>query len=123
MIRGLSRDVDAVDAPFAWERDDAGDLQLVARRVTQCALSRICGACAESLGRPVAFVGDDLEIGRNAFHAPPLHLTCAADLAARIDHWRVVTTSGFEFVRATAEDEDRRPVFSPNSLLGEASRG
>ena len=27
------------------------------RWVTQCALSRICGGCAMSLGRPVAFLG------------------------------------------------------------------
>lgn len=25
--------------------------------VTRCALSRICGVCAEPLGRPIAFVG------------------------------------------------------------------
>ena len=39
-----------------------------ARWVTQCALSRICGACARPLGRPIAFVGTAEEVGRNAFH-------------------------------------------------------
>ena len=29
-----------------------------------------------------------------------------------------VETAGFEFVRATSEAIDRRPVFEPNSLLG-----
>lgn len=117
MLRGLSRDVDPVSAPFAWETGDDGHRTLVGKRVTQCALSRICGACAESLGRPVAFLGDDLEVARNAFHAPPLHDHCAHALAATQPGWRVVLTSGFEFVRPDREDEDRRPTFQPNSLL------
>ena len=58
MLRGLSRAVDPVSAPFAWEAGADGRRELVGARVTQCALSRICGACAESLGRPIAFVGD-----------------------------------------------------------------
>ena len=87
------------------------------RRVTQCALSRICGSCGDSLGRPVAFIGPELEVGRNAFHFPPLHPECASDLLSLAPGWQVVTTSGFEFVRPAREDLDRRPRFEPNSLL------
>ncbi|GAA3803019.1 hypothetical protein [Nocardioides panacisoli] len=110
-----------LDTPFAWDPAPGGGLgDLVGRRVTQCALSRICGVCAESLGRPVVFVGTPTEIGRNAFHAPPLHATCADDLL-RVDgadpEWQAVNTAGFEFVRPTREDVDRRPTFQPNSLL------
>ena len=45
--------------------------------VTQCALSRICGVCERPLGRPIAFVGTAEEVGRNAFHLPPMHVECA----------------------------------------------
>jgi hypothetical protein len=101
-------------ALFAWG-DDLDTLD--GRRVTQCALSRVCGVCGRPLGRPVAFVGSEREVGRNAFHAPPLHLDCARDLAARREEWRLVTTAGFEFVRPAREDADRRPRFEPNSRL------
>jgi hypothetical protein len=83
--------------------------------VTRCALSRICGVCAEPLGRPIAFVGSAEEVGRNAFHLPPLHLDCAQVLVGETTH--VVTTAGFEFVRPAKEDLDKRPTFQPNSLL------
>ena len=102
--------------PFAW--GPAGEL--VKARVTQCALSRICGMCSRPLGRPVAFVGTPLEVGRNAFHAPPMHASCVAELRAlpyADPTWEVVTTSGFEFVRPGREDADQRPTFEPNSLL------
>ena len=45
--------------------------------MTQCALSRICGVCGESLARPVAFLGSVEEADRNAFHFPPSHVECA----------------------------------------------
>lgn len=102
--------------PFAW----APSGELVKARVTQCALSRICGVCSRPLGRPVAFVGTPLEVGRNAFHAPPLHTSCVPDLKAlpyADASWEVVTTSGFEYVRPNREDEDQQPTFVPNSLL------
>ena len=99
---------------FAWG-DSLDDL--VGARVTQCALSRICGGCGRPLGRPVAFVGTSTEVGRNAFHAPPLHESCARDVLGRRDDWELVTTAGFEFVRPGREDVDRRPTFQPNSLL------
>ena len=102
-------------------------------RVTQCALSRICGVCGSGLGRPIAFLGSPAEEGRNAFHFPPSHLECAEQLLAvyadvrgsvlgqtePFDEWVVVTTGGFEYVRSRREDVDRRATFEPNSLLEE----
>jgi hypothetical protein len=88
--------------------------------VTQCALSRICGGCAQSLSRPVAFVGTGEESGRTAFHLPPMHVGCAEELRRTPDAdpcWQITLTSGFEFVRPAREDLDRRPTFQPNSLL------
>ena len=99
---------------FAWG-DSLDDL--VGARVIQCALSRVCGSCGRPLGRPIAFVGTPTEVGRNAFHAPPLHLECARDLLDACSDWELVTTAGFEFVRTNREDVDRRPTFQPNSLL------
>lgn len=121
------RDVAGGDLPFV----SMGDLGLDRRKVTQCALSRICGVCGQSLSRPVAFLGSTAEVEANAFHFPPCHLDCAmitvqvwggAGSAAlgqpvRPEEWTVVTTSGFEYVRPTSQDEDRRAVFVPNSLL------
>ncbi len=120
------RGVDPDQWPFAWRADDgSGGLApgvdaLVRRRVTQCALSRVCAACAEPLGRPVVFLGDAEEQARNAFHAPPMHAACAHDvLHARgaNPHWSVVTTAGFEFLRPGRDELEDRPVFQPNSLL------
>lgn len=90
------------------------------RWVTQCALSRVCGGCAMSLGRPVAFVGTPGEVARNAFHLPPMHVGCAEDLRATPTAdptWQITLTAGFEFVRPNPDDLDRRPRFEPNSLL------
>ncbi len=115
------------DLPFA----SRGDLGLDRRKVTQCALSRICGVCGESLARPVAFLGSVDEADRNAFHFPPTHVRCAEEAwaswakdstvvlghARQPEGWALVTTSGFEFVRPTAGSADRSPVFSPNSLI------
>lgn len=84
--------------------------------ITQCALSRVCGVCGEPLGRPIAFRGTADEVGRNAFHLPPMHVACAASLVGRPET-ELVTTAGFEFVRPARDDEDRRPTFQPNSLL------
>lgn len=113
--------------PFA----SLGDLGLDRRKVTQCALSRICGVCGESLGRPVVFLGSAQEADRNAFHFPPSHLECAeaalavwaGDFSVALGHssepeaWALVTTSGFEYIRPTGESDDRRSVFSPNSVI------
>ncbi|MBD8870519.1 hypothetical protein [Nocardioides donggukensis] len=105
-------------APFAWAEDGTLDT----RRVTQCALSRICGVCGAGLGRPIAFLGTQEEVDRNAFHAPPLHLACGERLLATggadgAAGSVLVTTAGFEYVRAAKEDADRRATFRPNSLL------
>ena len=98
---------------FAW-----ADGELVKAKVTQCALSRVCGGCGQSLGRPIAFVGTANEVGRNAFHAPPMHAGCAEDVRRALDpSWEVVLTGGFEFVRPAKGDEDRSATFQPNSLL------
>jgi len=116
--------------PFAWRYDEytggrrvspePGPVTVEAlnkKRVVQCALSRICGSCAEGLGRPIAFVGTPREIGRNAFHFPPMHLACARALVAALPGTEVVTTAGFEFVRPGRDDDEERPTFQPNSLL------
>jgi hypothetical protein len=117
-----------VAVPFACAYDDGrASLSLLNRtRVTQCALSRICGVCGAGLERPVAFAGTPEEQARNAFHFPPLHLACAESLVAVVRRHDVplpgqravtetvlVTCPGFEFVRPTASDLDRRPVFAP----------
>ena len=107
------------------------------RRVTQCALSRICGVCGSGLGRPIAFLGSPEEEARNAFHFPPAHLECAEQLLAvyaevrgsvlgqtePFDEWVIVTTGGFEYVRPRREDVDRRATFEPNSILEERRLG
>ncbi len=98
---------------FAWEEGAP-----VRRRVIQCALSRVCGACKESLGRPIAFVGDPDEVVRNAFHGAPLHTTCADDVRRQLGgDLEVVLTSGFELVRPASHDLDQRVRCVPNSLL------
>jgi hypothetical protein len=108
-----------------------GDLGLDRRKVTQCALSRICGVCGDSLERPVVFLGSIAEVDANAFHFPPAHVGCAeAALAvwgdggsAALGHpsppegWALVTTSGFEYIRPSGESDDRRAVFAPNSVI------
>ena len=115
------------DLPFASK----GDLGLDKMRVTQCALSRICGVCAQTLDRPVVFLGSAQEAEDNAFHFPPTHRACAEHAlrhwartwgvalgqAKQPERWVLVTTAGFEFVRPTHESVDRRPVFAPNSVI------
>jgi hypothetical protein len=142
----LPRDPElGVPVPFACGTEDAyadpGSVPsaraLDKRRVTQCALSRICGVCGAGLGRPLALLGSPLEVGRNAFHFPPAHVACAEALVAAYagvtapvlgqdevpDPWMLVTTASFEFVRAGREDLDRRPTFQPNALLSESRAG
>lgn len=101
--------------------------ELDKRRVTQCALSRVCGVCGAGLGRPLAFVGSQRDADRLAYRFPPCHVDCAeALLASYADivepvlgqdtapgEWLVVTTASFEFVRPSTEDVDRRPFFAP----------
>ena len=120
-----------VPVPFACGTEEPSIRFLDARRVTQCALSRICGVCGAGLGRPIAFLGSPHERARNAFHFPPTHEECARRLVPRLRSldvpalghdevvvdWVVVTTAGFEYVRPVRGDEDPRARFEPNSLL------
>ena len=102
---------------FAWDEG-----VLVRRKVVQCALSRVCAGCGRPLGRPLVLVGTPSEVGRNEFHAPPMHATCAEDARRELDPtWEVVQTSGFEFVRPGADDPDPLPRFVPNSLISRAT--
>ncbi|MCD4536300.1 hypothetical protein LRP67_19585 [Nocardioides sp. cx-169] len=116
-----------VPVPFAC----SSPRDLDKRRVTQCALSRVCGVCGAGLGRPIAFLGTGREEARNAFHFPPTHEECATALLAAYDGvgegvlgqdeavnaWVLVTTAAFEFVRPGREDLDRRPTFQPTAVL------
>lgn len=124
-----------VPVPFACGTPGGGEIvsarDLDRRRVTQCALSRVCGVCGSGLGRPIAFLGSADETARNAFHFPPAHLECAERLLTAYDRlsepvlgqsgpvegWELVTTAGFEFVRPGRHEDDRRPTFRPNSIL------
>ncbi|MCW2757659.1 MAG: hypothetical protein JWO46_1405 [Nocardioidaceae bacterium] len=119
--------------PFACEYDDgrASVSLLNPKRVTQCALSRICGVCGASLGRPVAFLGSVAESDREEFHFPPVHVECAEAVLAAcagatvgvlgqdepVSSWVLVTTGGFEHERPQADALDRRPTFRPNSVI------
>lgn len=101
-------------------------------RVIQCALSRVCGVCGATLGRPLTLLGSRAEVDRNAFHFPPSHLECATRLVEAyaatdqpvlgqsegLTEWHLVTTGGFEFVRPNREDLDQQMRFEPNSVLG-----
>lgn len=131
----LPRDpVLGLPVPFACGTGAEADSgRLDHRRVTQCALSRICGVCGSGLGRPIAFLGSEEEASRLAFHFPPTHLECAERLLEwyldvpsavfgqpePVDRWTIMTTAGFEFVRPSSADLDRRPTFQPNAMLEE----
>ncbi|WP_232679181.1 hypothetical protein [Nocardioides sp. R-C-SC26] len=99
---------------FAWP-----DGVLTRRKVTECALARLCGACGRPLGRPIAFLGDAGEVARNEFHSPPLHTECLdrARTAAEAEA-EVVLTAGYDFVRPTADDTDPEPRFRPLAPVG-----
>ena len=121
----------SVPVPFAAGTEAGASVRdLDKRRVTQCALSRVCGVCGASLGRPLAFIGSRSELDRMAFHFPASHLACAESLleayADLVDpvlgqdtapaDWVLVTTASFEFVRPTRDVGDRRPVFEPHGV-------
>ncbi len=119
--------------PFVCEDDEgrASVRILVKKRVTRCALSRICAVCGDTLGQPVALLGTREELGRMEFHLPPLHIACGEAVAAgvagapfgvlgqddAVPAWVLVTTGGFEHERAQAHDPDRRPRFRPNAVV------
>jgi hypothetical protein len=68
-----------VPVPFVHEYDDGTyDLaRLNPRRVVQCALSRVCAMCDQSLDYPLAFLGDDDAVASGVFAYPPSHRACA----------------------------------------------
>jgi hypothetical protein len=120
-----------VPAPFACESDD-GTVDLgavVKKRAIQCALSRICGLCGESLTWGVTFLGSPAEADDNLFHFPPLHQECAEaalelypPLAVPVlgqqlvlHEWALVVTGGFELIRPASRKSDMRMSFRTNS--------
>jgi hypothetical protein len=136
MFAELPRDPElGVPVPFACgtpayppsDADGPTVRHLDGRRVTQCALSRVCGICGAGLGRPLAFLGTQAEADRNAFHFPAAHLECALGLREAlsgvptavlgqrdpVEEWVLVTTAAFEFVRPAGPDADPRPTFRP----------
>ena len=119
-----------VPVPFACGTEATSARALDHRRVTQCALSRVCSVCGAVLGRPLTFIGTQRESDANSFLMPPAHLECAEALRTSYDgvavgvlgqagpaEFLLVTTGGFEYVRAGREDLDRRARFEPNSRL------
>lgn len=131
-----------VHVPFACGTPTYGDShpdrsptirRLDQRRVTQCALSRVCGVCGAVLGRPLAFVGSPDEADRNGFHLPACHLDCANALIREVsglgvavlgqpepvDRWVLATAAAFEYVRPGRDDADHRPTFQPHAVLSE----
>jgi hypothetical protein len=118
-------------APFAC-RDDDGVIDhavVVRRRAIQCALSRICGVCGETLTRPIAFLGPEDEALDGLFTFPPAHQPCAESALERYAaagdgvlgqpvaprRWVLVTTAGFDLVRPARRGDAVR--FRPNSVL------
>lgn len=125
-----------VEVPFVCT-DEAGHgdvRELRRRRVLQCALSRVCAVCAQTLSNPLHLVGTTDEADDNAFRIPPVHPECVGDLldvltagegpavghpAGVVRRWAVVTTGGFDLVRPTSRDGLH--LFRPNAVT--ARRG
>lgn len=119
--------------PFvATDPGGAGDVAVLQRaRVVQCALSRVCGVCAQTLDRPLHLLGTAAEADDNAFRLPPVHAACVDDLLAVLTaagdgavlgheagpdrRWTLVTTGGFDLVRPTARDGLH--LFRPNAVV------
>lgn len=90
---------------FAWP---GGTLDR--RRLTRCALARVCGACEATLARPIVFLGTTEEVARNEFHAPPLHAACAPQVQAVL--------GPLEAVRASGSSSSAPPVTTATPLRG-----
>lgn len=116
-----------IPVPFVHEYDDGTyDLAVVnQRRAVQCALSRVCAMCAQSLGYPLAFLGDREAAGERTYTYPPMHVPCAeaavrlypppvgpstvagarpirgAHAAAQPHGWVMLTTGSFDVQRPT----------------------
>lgn len=100
--------------PFVHEYDDGGyDLdRLNGKRVTQCALSRVCAMCAQTLDFPLAFLGDRQAVDERVYAYPPMHVSCA-EAAVRLypptpasaagrpadDAWVMLLTGSFQVER------------------------
>jgi len=130
-VAALPRDPTyAVPLPFVChEADGSGSVTVVRRsRVTQCALSRICALCGDSLDTPpLVLVGTREEAAAAAYSLPPFHAGCAEalevllatvpppvlGLGAPARAWVLTPTGGFEHVRPVTPGE--APVFVPNS--------
>jgi hypothetical protein len=99
--------------PFVHEYDDGSyDLSVLnAKRVVQCALSRVCAMCDQTLGFPLAFLGDHQAADSRAYTYPPMHVPCAeaavrlypptpAAAAGRpVDAWVILLTGSFQVER------------------------
>jgi hypothetical protein len=103
--------------PFVHEYDDGSyDLTTVnPRRVTQCALSRVCAMCAQSLDYPLAFLGGEEDAQTHTYAYPPMHLGCA-EAAVRLypppEHadgrpgsWVMTVTGSFQVERPSRRGE------------------
>lgn len=116
--------------PFVCQRSDgSGTVHDVRRaRVTQCALSRICALCGDSLDEPpLVLVGPAAEAASAAFSLPPFHAGCAAwvqDLRAQVHGtllghpeqagaWERVETGGFSLLRPSTREPEERTWFLP----------
>lgn len=122
--------------PFVCEFEDGrASLRLLNnKRVTQCALSRICAMCGDTLDQPLTLVGTLAEANREAFHVPPVHAACGEVISAVASRapfgvlgqddaatsWVLVTTGGFDHDRPQPGELDRRPTFRPNSVVDPA---
>ncbi|MDT9591552.1 hypothetical protein RDV89_00635 [Nocardioides zeae] len=121
-----------IGLPFVCTGPDGrGDLaELHRARVVQCALSRVCAVCAQTLDRPLHLVGTAAEADDNAFRLPPAHAVCVDALLEPLrtgdgvvlghgvgptSRWSVVVTGGFDLVRP--ETRDGLHLFRPNAVL------
>jgi hypothetical protein len=105
--------------PFVHEYDDGTyDLDVLnSRRVVQCALSRVCAMCAQTLSFPLAFLGDHEAADARAYTYPPMHVPCAeaavhlypptiAATAGRpVDTWVMLLTGSFQVDRPSRRGE------------------
>lgn len=119
--------------PPSWVDGRPSVRALDHRRVTQCALSRVCSICGAGLSRPLTFLGTPRERDRLAFHLPPAHEECVNRLVAAlasvaepvlgqdapVRSWVVVTTGGFDYDRPIAGQQERQATFVPNSVIAE----
>ncbi|HEY1133028.1 MAG TPA: hypothetical protein VGE77_00495 [Nocardioides sp.] len=129
---GSTRPPHLATVPFvATDPGGAGDpARLHRARVLQCALSRVCGVCAQTLDHPLHLVGTVAEADDNAYRLPPVHAACVADVVAVLTagdgdalghpgapdrQWVVVTTGGFDLVRPTTRTGLH--LFRPNAVV------